>query len=108
MDEVAINTAIQLSNVNHTGPLKTPTADLFVKPWNDPAKAFHQQWGIITTLCEESKAFGQYDKIQQIIKLYGSHIRATVDAKGLLQLWQLVNYKTTDTIQCEIYPQLTH
>ncbi|MEJ2758787.1 MAG: hypothetical protein P8046_09940 [Anaerolineales bacterium] len=68
MDEVTMNTAIQLSNVHHPDPIKTPTADLFVKPWNNPKKALHQQWGIITTLCEESTAFGQLDTIQQMIE----------------------------------------
>ncbi len=107
LDEVAVNTAIQLSNRNHTVPINTPTADLFIKPWNNPKKAFHQQWGIITTLCEESKTFGKLNNINQIIKLYGSHLQATVNDNGLLQLWQLVNYKPTDSVQCDLYPQLT-
>lgn len=107
MDEVAVNTAIQLSNRNHTVPISTPNPDLFVKPWNNPGKAFYQQWGIITTLCEESKTFGQLNNINQIIKLYGSHLKATVDGDGLRTLWQLVNYKPTDSVQCDLYPQLT-
>lgn len=108
LDEIAMNAAIQFSNLNAAEPISTPTADMFVKSWENPEKSLHQQWGIITTLCEEPEAYSQYSTIQKINNFYGTHILSTLDAPGLLKFWQVVNYKQTDTISCEIYPQLTH
>lgn len=108
IDEVTINTAIQLNDVNYSGPINTPTADMFIKPWENPEKAFRQQWGIITTLCTEPQAYSNFNTIQRLKNLYGDHIISTLSGDDLLKLWQVINYNQNDTIDCEIYPQLTH
>ncbi|MCB2179744.1 hypothetical protein KQH54_01335 [bacterium] len=108
IDETAMNAAIRLSDMNFSGPLPTPTSDMFVKTWENPTNAFRQQWGIITTLCTEPKTYSQLNTIQQLLNLYGDHITSTLGRNELLKLWQIINYKQNDTIDCEIYPQLTH
>ena len=106
LDEVAMNTAIYLNDVNNSDPIPTPSADTFIKPWNDPARAFQQQSSIITTLCDEPEAYGKLTTIQRIIELTGSHLLFSFQDhdQSLFSLWQVVDLQPGETVECELYP----
>lgn len=108
LDEIAMNTVILLNNVNFSGEIKPPSSETFLKPWEDPEESYQQQWSIISTLCEEPEAYGQFSTIQKIVQLYGKHIHSKLQEQGLYQLWQTVNLRQGSELSCEIYPDLSH
>ena len=104
IDEIAMNTIILLTNPNWSSPFSTPEPDLFIKPWEDPQGAYDQHAAILFTLCEEPDSFAQLKTIQEVIKLSGSHIKTDLNNKGLLKLWQRVNFSLGKKISCSFYP----
>jgi hypothetical protein len=107
LDEVAMNTAIHLNDINISDPIPTPSLDTFIKPWEDPARSFQQQSSIIKTLCDEPEAYGKLATIQRIIDLSESNLLVYFQGQNLslFKLWQMVDLQPGETVECELYPE---
>jgi hypothetical protein len=104
-DEVLMNIAVTLQIPNAERPFPTPSDDLFTKPWIDPVKAYHQQVGIITTLCEHPEPFSQPNLVIELLSMEGDHIKTSLPEGGLLRLWQAIDYTQQKRVTCTVYPE---
>lgn len=105
LDEFFMNSAILLSDPAHTTTtLEAPDTSLFVKPWNDPAGAYQQQYSILTNLCYHPNNYFHFQIANTLKALYQDHIRSQLTADELFSMWQ-INVNLGDIqIICDIQP----
>ena len=106
LDEIFLNSAITLNNPGITTQIATPSDDLFIKPWIDPATAYNQQYGILTNFCHHPDNFFQYRTMAEpLLNLYDNHIRSELSANELHTIWQLIVNLGNVEITCDIFPE---